>query len=210
MGIRHDSERGEGPHTGLGQRVWGELAWDWRKVTLEAVTAGRNLARKRVWGDMSTGGSRGIRGSHDYVRRGGAAARMMLMQAAADGWQVPVGELTVANGVISHAASSRTVRYGQVATAAAKPPPPDANSIKPQDPRARAHAGETLRGVHTRAFDTTEAARGNGRGCIGKTASRRRDRANRSSDRPRLQPCMESRGSRTFRTSPRCLPLLST
>ena len=54
---------------------------------------------------MWTGGSRGIRTSQDYVRRGGAAARMMLLQAAADEWKVPVGELTVANGVITHAAS---------------------------------------------------------------------------------------------------------
>jgi isoquinoline 1-oxidoreductase subunit beta len=143
------SEMGQGTHTGLAQLVCEELECDWSKVTLEAVTAGRNLARKRVWGDMSTGGSRGIRGSHDYVRRGGAAARMMLMQAAADGWQVPVGELTVANGVISHAASSRTVRYGQVATAAAKLTPPDAKSIKLKDPRAWKIAGKPMRRLDT-------------------------------------------------------------
>ena len=69
---------------------------------------------------MGTGGSRGIRSSQDYVRRGGAAARMMLLQAAADEWKVPVGELTVANGVITHAASKRTTTYGKVAAAAAK------------------------------------------------------------------------------------------
>lgn len=143
------SEMGQGTHTGLAQLVCEELECDWSKVTLEAVTAGRNLARKRVWGDMSTGGSRGIRGSHDYVRRGGAAARMMLMQAAADGWQVPVGELTVANGVISHAASSRTVRYGQVAAAAAKLTPPDAKSIKLKDPRAWKIAGKPMRRLDT-------------------------------------------------------------
>jgi len=143
------SEMGQGTHTGLAQLVCEELECDWSKVTLEAVTAGRNLARKRVWGDMSTGGSRGIRGSHDYVRRGGAAARMMLMQAAADGWQVPVGELTVANGVISHAASSRTVRYGQVATAAAKLTPPDVKSIKLKDPRAWKIAGKPMRRLDT-------------------------------------------------------------
>jgi len=74
----------------------------------EQFTAGQNLARKRVWGEMSTGGSRGIRISQDYVRRGGAAARMMLLQAAADQWNVPVGEVTVANGVITHAASQRS------------------------------------------------------------------------------------------------------
>ena len=81
---------------------------------------GRNLARKRVWGEMGTGGSRGIRTSQDYVRRGGAAARMMLLQAAADQWKVPVAELTVSKGVITHAASKRKTSYGKVAAAAAE------------------------------------------------------------------------------------------
>ena len=83
-------------------------------------TPGQNLARKRVWGEMGTGGSRGIRTSEDYVRRGGAAARIMLLQAAADEWKVPVGELTVSDGVITHAATKRTTTYGKVAAAAAK------------------------------------------------------------------------------------------
>lgn len=143
------SEMGQGTHTGLAQLVCEELECDWSKVTLEAVTAGRNLARKRIWGDMSTGGSRGIRTSHDYVRRGGAAARMMLMQAAADAWQVPVGELSVANGVITHGASSRTVRYGQVAAAAAKLTPPDAKSIRLKDPRAWKIAGKPMKRLDT-------------------------------------------------------------
>ena len=67
-----------------------ELECEWSKVVLQPITAGQNLARKRVWRDMATGGSRGIRGSHDYVRQGGAAARMVLMQAAANQWQVLV------------------------------------------------------------------------------------------------------------------------
>src|SRR4029077_20942053 len=83
----------------------------WSKVTTETVEPGRNLAAKRAWGEMGTGGSRGIRSSQDYVRKGGAAARMMLLQAAADQWKVPVGELTVANGVITHAASKRTTSH---------------------------------------------------------------------------------------------------
>ena len=53
---------------------------------------------------MSTGGSRGIRTSEDYVRRGGAVARMLLLQAAAEEWKVPVGELTVSDGVVTHGA----------------------------------------------------------------------------------------------------------
>ena len=80
------SEMGQGTRTGLAQLVAEELECDWRKVTTESPTAGQNLKRKRAWDDMSTGGSRGIRGSHDYVRRGGAVARTMLMQAAANAW----------------------------------------------------------------------------------------------------------------------------
>src|SRR6266853_299830 len=97
------TEMGQGTRTGLAQLVAEELECDWKKVTTESITPGQNLARKRVWGEMGTGGSRGIRTSHDYVRKGGAAARMMLLQAAADQWKIPVGELTVSDGIISHA-----------------------------------------------------------------------------------------------------------
>ena len=109
---------------------------------------GQNLARKRVWGDMSTGGSRGIRGSQDYVRRGGAVARMMLLQAAADEWKVPVGELTVADGVITHAASNRSTSYGKVAAAAAKLTAPDPKEHQAQGPEGledRRQADEAAR-----------------------------------------------------------------
>src|SRR6266700_2544667 len=123
------SEMGQGTLTGLAQLVAEELECDWSKVTTESITPGQNLARKRVWGEMGTGGSRGIRTSHDYVRRGGAAARIMLMQAAADQWKVPVGELTVSEGVISHAATKRSISYGKVAAAAAKLTAPDPKSI---------------------------------------------------------------------------------
>ena len=64
------SEMGQGTITGLVQLVAEELECDWKKVKAEQVTPGQNLARKRVWGEMSTGGSRGIRTSQDYVRRG--------------------------------------------------------------------------------------------------------------------------------------------
>src|SRR5213082_2853604 len=102
------SEMGQGTLTGLAQLVAEELECDWKHVTTESPTPGQSLARKRAWGEMGTGGSRGIRTSEDYVRRGGAAARIMLLQAAADGWKVPVSELTVSDGVITHAASKRT------------------------------------------------------------------------------------------------------
>jgi isoquinoline 1-oxidoreductase beta subunit len=143
------SEMGQGTITGLAQLVAEELECDWSKVTTEGISPARNLASKRAWGEMGTGGSRGIRTSQDYVRRGGAVARMMLMQAAADQWNVPVAELTVSNSVITHGASKRSIRYGEVAAAAAKLTPPDAKSIKLKDPKDWKIAGKPLKRLDT-------------------------------------------------------------
>jgi isoquinoline 1-oxidoreductase beta subunit len=143
------SEMGQGTLTGLAQLVAEELECDWKKVATDSITPGRNLARKRVWGEMGTGGSRGIRTSQDYVRRGGAAARMMLLQAAANQWKVPVGELTVADGVITHAASKRSIGYGKVAAAAAKLEAPDPKSIALKNPKDWKVAGKPLKRLDT-------------------------------------------------------------
>src|SRR5206468_75081 len=112
------SEMGQGTLTGLAQLVAEELECDWSKVTYEFPTPGQNVARKRVWGDFFTAGSRGIRESNEFVRKGGAAARMMLVQAAANEWKVPAADCTAANGVITHKASNRSTTYGKVADAA--------------------------------------------------------------------------------------------
>ncbi len=143
------TEMGQGTRTGLAQLVAEELQCDWKKVTTESITPGQNLARKRVWREMGTGGSRGIRTSEDYVRRGGAVARMMLLQAAADQWKVPVEELTVSDGIITHAASKRSTSYGKVAAAAAKLTPPDPKSITLRDPRNWTIAGKPMKRLDT-------------------------------------------------------------
>jgi isoquinoline 1-oxidoreductase subunit beta len=127
------SEMGQGTLTGLAQLVAEELECDWTKVTTEFPTPGQNVARKRVWGEFSTGGSRGIRTSHEYVRKGGATARMMLVQAAANEWKVPASECTAANSVVTHTPSGRTTTYGKVAEAAAKVEPPA--DVKLKDPK---------------------------------------------------------------------------
>lgn len=82
---------------------------DEKIVTIEGLspdgshpTPDQNLARNRAWGNFGTGGSRAIRESQDYVRKGGAAARMMLVQAAADLRKVPVAECKAASSVITH------------------------------------------------------------------------------------------------------------
>ena len=141
------SEMGQGTLTGLAQLVAEELECDWAKVTTEYPTPGQNLARQRVWGNFSTGGSRGIRESQDYVRKGGAIARTMLVQAAADGWKVPAAECTVDKGVISHAGTKRRTSYGKVAAAAAKLTPP--TDIQLKDPKDWKLVGKRLARLDT-------------------------------------------------------------
>ena len=118
------SEMGQGTLTGLAQLGAEELDCDWSKVTTEYPTPGQNLARNRVWGSFATSGSRGIRTSHRYVREGGALARALLVEAAADAWGVPSEECSAAASVITHRPTGRTTTYGTVAAAAARLIPP--------------------------------------------------------------------------------------
>ena len=141
------SEMGQGTLTGLAQLVAEELECDWSKVMTEFPTPGQNVARKRAWGDFSTGGSRGIRTSQDYVRKGGATARMMLIQAAADEWKVPVGECVAASSVITHTPSGKSTTYGKVAEAAAKLTPPA--DVKLKDPKDWKIIGKGLKRLDT-------------------------------------------------------------
>ncbi len=141
------SEMGQGTLTGLAQLVAEELECNWAKVTTEYPTPGQNLARNRAWGNFSTGGSRGIRESHDYVRKGGATARAMLVQAAADEWKVPVAECRAANSVITHTPTGRTTTYGKVANAAAKLTAPA--DVKLKDPKDWKLVGKRLARLDT-------------------------------------------------------------
>ena len=154
------SEMGQGTLTGLAQMVAEELECDWSKVTTEYPTPGQSVARKRAWGDYSTGGSRGIRESHQYVRQGGATARVMLVQAAADAWKVPASECSAANSVITHQPSGRTTTYGKVAEAAARITPPKDVPLKdPKDwkiigkPVKRLDTVDKLTGKQVYGFD---------------------------------------------------------
>ncbi len=124
------SEMGQGTLTGLAQLVADELDADWRFVKAEYVAPEVNLANKRAWGDMSTGGSRGIRASVEYVRKGGAAGRAMLIQAAAAKWAVPATECSTGMSVVTHKPTGRTLRYGEIAAEAAKLPVPDDIKVK--------------------------------------------------------------------------------
>jgi isoquinoline 1-oxidoreductase beta subunit len=141
------TDMGQGTVTGLCQLVAEELECDWSKVTYEYPTPGQNLARSRVWGNFQTAGSQGIRQSHEYVRKGGAAARLMLIEAAAKSWNVAPGECTAVNSVITHTPSGRTTTYGKVAEAAAKLEPPKDVPLK--DPKNWKIAGKPIARIDT-------------------------------------------------------------
>jgi isoquinoline 1-oxidoreductase beta subunit len=147
------SEMGQGTLTGLAQLVAEELDCGWARVTTEYPTPGQSLKRNRVWGSFSTGGSQGIRQSNEYVRKGGAAARLMLLQAAASAWNVPFAECQTAKGVITHGASGRTTTYGRVADAAAKLPVPTDITLK-------APADWKLAGKRLARLDTVDKTTG--------------------------------------------------
>ncbi|WP_372399916.1 molybdopterin cofactor-binding domain-containing protein [Azospirillum sp. HJ39] len=141
------AEMGQGSLTGLAQLVVEELDGDWDRVRFELVKPGENRRRERVWRDQSTGGSRAIRGSQEYVRMGGAAARAMLVQAAAQGWNVKPEECSVAKGVITHKPSGRSTTYGAVAVAANRIAPPATVALK--DPKDWIIAGKPLKRLDT-------------------------------------------------------------
>jgi len=114
------SEMGQGTITGLAQMVAEELQCDWKKVSYDYPSPGENLKRNKVWGSYSTGGSRGIRTSEQYVRKGGAAARIMLIQAAANQWNVPASECVAKDSVITHTPSGKKTTFGKVSVAASQ------------------------------------------------------------------------------------------
>jgi isoquinoline 1-oxidoreductase beta subunit len=141
------SEMGQGTLTGLAQLVAEELEANWAKVTWEYPTPGQNLARKRAWGNFFTAGSQGLRQSQDYVRKGGATARVLLVQAAANEWKVPVAECQAANGIVTHAPTRRQLTYGHLAPAAGKLEPPADVPLK--DPKDWKIAGKRLARLDT-------------------------------------------------------------
>lgn len=140
-------EMGQGSLTGLAQLVAEELECDWDNVGYEMVKPGANQERDNIWKSQSTGGSTAIRGSHEYLRQGGAKARAMLVEAAARQWQVPANECSVSKGVISHSVSGKTTRYGAVAALANDVIPPETVALK--DPSEWTIAGKPVKRLDT-------------------------------------------------------------
>jgi len=147
------SELGQGTFTGLAMLVAEELECDWGKVRAEYADVNEHVQRNRIFGSMSTGGSRGIRDSQDYMRKGGAAAREMLVAAAANEWGVPASECSVSKGVITHAASNRSTTFGKVAAAASK-------LEAPKDPKLKDPKQWKLIGTSPARFDIPDKTTG--------------------------------------------------
>jgi len=124
------TEMGQGSRTSAPMLIAEELEVDWQKVRVEHVQAHENLKRKRAYGDMASVGSRTIRNSQEYLRKAGASARMMLVQAAAQRWGVPESECQAVLGKVVHTASKKTLSYGQPAPHAATLTPPSAVELK--------------------------------------------------------------------------------
>jgi isoquinoline 1-oxidoreductase beta subunit len=123
-------EMGQGSLTTMPMIVADELDADLPKVKVEQAPANPKLYANPVTGNQSYGGSRGVRDHLAMLRKAGAAAREMLMQAAAQEWGVAVGEVTTEPGVAVHKPSGRRLPYGQLVDKAAQLPVPQNPTLK--------------------------------------------------------------------------------
>ena len=141
------SEMGQGTFTGMAVLVAEELEADWKRVRVVQADADPRYGR------MSTGGSSSVRQSWEPLRKAGAAAREMLVAAAAARWGVDPGSCRAAGGAVLHPASGRSAGYGELVAAAAKLPVPEKPRLK--DPK-----DFTLIGKAVPRLDTPPKTRG--------------------------------------------------
>jgi isoquinoline 1-oxidoreductase beta subunit len=134
--ISPNLEMGQGSYTGLATLVAEELDADWSQVRVEGAPADvKHYGNPAFGGAMQgTGGSTTIAAWWEPMRRAGATARAMLVAAAAQHWNVPAAQVTVAAGRVTHAASQRSARFGELAGTAARLPVP--TDVKLKDPSA--------------------------------------------------------------------------
>ncbi len=118
-------EMGQGTYTGLTVIVAEELDADWSQMRVEGAPSDAKLYNNLAFGPIQgTGGSSAMANSYEQLRKAGATARAMLVQAAANSWNVPAADITVTNGVLKHAGSNHEGKFGEFADAAAKLPVP--------------------------------------------------------------------------------------
>ena len=127
-------EFGQGNHAGLAAIVAEELDADWSKVKVEQAAANAKVYANLGMGVQGTGGSTAIANSWMQLRNAGASAKAMFVDAAAAKWSVPAAEITVKDGVVSHAKSGKSAGFGNLLADAAKIAPPKTPVLK--DPKA--------------------------------------------------------------------------
>jgi isoquinoline 1-oxidoreductase subunit beta len=140
------SEMGQGILTGLTMIAAEELDCDWKKVRTEFAPADKSYINP-WFGVQGTGASSATRTSWDPLRKAGAAARMMLVEAAAQKWGVDKAECRAENSVVTHAPSGRRASYGSLAQAAAKLPIPTDAPLK--DPKQYRIVGKSTKRLDT-------------------------------------------------------------
>jgi isoquinoline 1-oxidoreductase subunit beta len=145
--VMPQAEMGQGVYTAIAMILAEELDGDFAKVVLEASPPSDKLYGNPIFGIQVTGNSNSIRAFWDKLREAGAAARTMLIAAAAQQWQVDAASCTAANGTVAHAASNRTLSYGELADAAAKLPIPAKPKLK--DPKDFVLIGKPLKRLDT-------------------------------------------------------------
>jgi isoquinoline 1-oxidoreductase beta subunit len=136
------AEIGQGVYTSLPKVVAEEMDADWDLVEIRLATANPAYGNPNKEGRQSTGGSDAVMGYYEVLRKTGAAAKDMLVRAAADQLKVPADELSVESSLISHAASGKSVTFGEVATAASKLTPTEEPILK--DPSEFKLLGRTV------------------------------------------------------------------
>jgi isoquinoline 1-oxidoreductase subunit beta len=140
-------EMGQGVYTSIAMILAEELDADFAKVTLEHAPPNDKLYANPTFGVQATGNSNSIRAFWKPLREAGASARAMLVQAAAQQWQVDPASCTTANGEVTHKESGRKLSYGALATAASSQAPPKDVALK--DPKDFALIGRPLKRLDT-------------------------------------------------------------
>jgi isoquinoline 1-oxidoreductase beta subunit len=136
-------EMGQGTYTGLPTLVAEELDADWAQIRVEGAPADAGRYNNLFWGPaQGTGGSTAVANSYEQLRKAGAAARAMLVAAAAQRWNVPQDSITVSKGVVSHKASGRKATFGELAESASKLPVP--NDVKLKDAKDFVYIGKRV------------------------------------------------------------------